>query len=296
MKILLTGGTGFFGSHLLKSLVHNGHKVVLIKKEKSDTWRIKNSLSKIEVFNLDKYSIEELNNQHNDVDVCIHAATEFGRDGENLKNVIEANLLLPFNILTFAINTKCSHFINTDTFYSFGNKNWGYLENYIQSKKHFKEWGEKVAIQNKIQFTNMRLFHLYGPMDNIEKFTNSVIDKLLENKTIDLTQGIQLRDFIFVEDAVRAFVNVIENKPEDEVNNFDVGTGKSIMLRDFVQEAHNLIGSQSKLNFGAITMDENEPKFPAANIGELLKIGWKPRISLRDGITKIAHSKRSLDL
>jgi nucleoside-diphosphate-sugar epimerase len=296
MKILLTGGTGFFGSHLLKSLVDNGHKVVLIKKKKSQTWRIKDSLSKIEVFNIDQYSIVELNNRHNDVDVCIHAATEYGRDGENLKNLIEANLFLPFKVLLFAINTKCSHFINTETFYSLANSNFGYLKDYIQSKKHFKEWGEKAAIQNKIQFTNMRLFHLYGPMDNIDKFTNSMIDRLLENKTIDLTQGTQLRDFIFVEDAVRAFINVIENKPEDEVNNFDVGTGKNIMIRDFVQEAHNLIGSQSKLNFGAIPRRENEPNFPAAHIEELLKIGWNPRMSLRDGITKILNSKRSLDL
>jgi len=296
MKILLTGGTGFFGSHLLKSLVINGHKVVLIKKVKSNTWRIKDSLSKIEVFNLDQNSISELNNLHSDVDICIHAATEYGRDGENLKNIIEANLFLPFEVLLFAINTKCSHFINTETFYSLANNNWGYLKNYIQSKKHFKEWGEKVAIQNKIQFTNMRLFHLYGPMDNIEKFTNSVIDRLLENKTIDLTQGRQLRDFIFVEDAVRAFINVIENISENAVNNFDIGTGKNIMIRDFVQEAHSLIGSQSKVNFGAIPMDENEPNFPAAHIGELLKIGWNPRVLLSDGITKIVKSKRSLGL
>ena len=296
MKILLTGGTGFFGSHLLKSLVVNGHKVVLIKKVKSNTWRIKDSLSKIEVFNLDQYSISELNNRHNDVDVCIHAATEYGRDGENLKNIIEANLFLPFEVLLFAINTKCSHFINTETFYSLAKNNWGYLTNYIQSKKHFKEWGEKVAIQNKIQFTNMRLFHLYGPMDNIEKFTNSVIDRLLKNKTIDLTQGRQLRDFIFVEDAVRAFINVIENKSENAVNNFDVGTGKNIMIRDFVLEAHNLICSQSKLNFGAIPMDKNEPNFPVAKIGELLKIGWNPTISLHDGISKIVNSKKSLNL
>ncbi len=167
------------------------------------------------------------------------------------------------------------------------------MKDYIKSKKHFKEWGERLAIQNEIQFTNMRLFHLYGPMDNIEKFTNSVIDRLLENKTIDLTQGTQLRDFIYVEDAVRAFINVIENKPEEEVSNFDVGTGKNIMIRDFVQEAHNLIGSKSKLNFGAIPMHENEPNFPAAHIEELLEIGWNPRMSLRDGLTKIVNSKRS---
>ncbi len=118
MKILLTGGTGFFGSHLLKSLVENGHKVVLIQRKKSDTWRIEEFLSKIEVFNLDLDSIAELNNRHNDVDVCIHVATVYGRDGENLKDLIEANLLLPLKVLFFAINTKCSHFINTDSFFT----------------------------------------------------------------------------------------------------------------------------------------------------------------------------------
>lgn len=292
MKILLTGGTGFFGSHLLKILVDNNYKVVLIKREKSDLWRIKGSLSKIEVFNIDQGSIAELNNLHNDVDVCIHAATVYGRDGENVKDIIEANLFLPLKILLFATNIKCSHFINTDSFFSLANNNFDYLKDYIQSKKQFKEWGEKVAIQNKIQFTNMRLFHLYGPMDNIEKFTNSVIDKLLENETIDLTQGTQLRDFIFVEDAARAFINVIENKPEDKVNNFDVGTGVNIMIRDFVQEAHNLIGSKSRLNFGVIPMHENEPNFPAAHIEALLETGWSPRMSLRKGLTKIVNSKK----
>jgi len=43
-------------------------------------------------------------------------------------------------------------------------------------------------------------------------------------------------------------------------------------------------------------MHENEPNFPAAHIEELLKIGWSPRISLCEGLTKIVNSKRSLDL
>lgn len=292
MKILLTGGTGFFGSHLLKSLLDNGHKVVLIKRKKSDIWRIKDSLSKIEVLNLDQDSTSQLINRHNDVEVCIHVATVYGRDGKNLKEILEVNLFLALRVLLFAINNKCAHFINTDSFFSLADNNFNYLQDYIQSKKHFKEWGEKLALQNKIQFTNMRLFHLYGPMDNEEKFTNSVIDRLLENKTINLTKGSQLRDFIFVEDAVRAFINVIENKPQDEISNFDVGTGKNITIRDFVQEAKNLIGSESQLNFGAIPMHENEPNFPAADIEELLKIGWTPRVSLRDGLKKIVYSKR----
>ena len=63
-----------------------------------------------------------------------------------------------------------------------------------------------------IKFINARLFHLYGPSDKPTKFVNSIIQSLKNNlPTIDLTSGTQRRDFIYIDDAIEAFLLIILN-------------------------------------------------------------------------------------
>jgi nucleoside-diphosphate-sugar epimerase len=158
--------------------------------------------------------------------------------------------------------------------------------------------GERFSLLVGIKFINMRLFHVYGPMDNDAKFTTTISKQLIKNQDMKLTKGTQSRDFIYVEDAVRAFITVVENNDIAGNQHYDVGTGSMTSIHDFVQMAHRITKSKSNLLFGEKQMRDHESKVSniSANVHKLNKLGWFPKVSLEKGIELIVdYSMRHLN-
>ena len=93
--LLITGATGFLGSHLTKKFVDENYKVVILKRICSDPWRIKDVLDKICCYNVDKTGIESPF-QENKIDIIIHAAVNYGRDG--IVKTVETNINFPLKL------------------------------------------------------------------------------------------------------------------------------------------------------------------------------------------------------
>lgn len=285
--VVITGGTGFFGSYLIKGLLNYKHQVILLKRSTSNLQRINEYISKIDMFDVDIHSLDVLYDRHPKIDVCVHTATNYGSNS-NANDVFQTNVAFPFGLLSSLHMAGCDVFINTDTFYTLSkvSNNYMHMKDYISSKWHFRDIGEKFSLLVGIKFINMRLFHLYGPMDNDSKFVNTILKQLIINQDIELTEGTQSRDFIYVEDAVRAFITVVENNDIEGNQHYDVGTGSMTSIYDFVQMAHRITKSKSNLLFGKKQMRNHESKVSniIAEISELSKLGWSPSISLEHGM------------
>lgn len=144
-----------------------------------------------------------------------------------------------------------------------------------------------------IRFINVRLEHLYGPGDSDSKFIIWIIKKcLLDCKKISLTSGEQRRDFIYIEDAISAYLRMVEISPELDYGfqEIGLGIGKSISLRTLVEQIHSIIGSNSLLSFGSLPYREHEIMNSRADISTLQKIGWNPRVTLQEGLEKTIAS------
>jgi len=76
--ILLTGPTGFLGSHLLQALLNEGYKVIILKRSFSDTWRINHLLDNLKSYDINKTPLEKPF-EENKIDIIIHTATNYGR-------------------------------------------------------------------------------------------------------------------------------------------------------------------------------------------------------------------------
>ncbi len=70
----MTGATGFFGSHLLPTLIKKGYDIIILKRSFSDTWRIQNAISQIKNYDIDKVDIKKIFNE-NEIEGIIHLAT-----------------------------------------------------------------------------------------------------------------------------------------------------------------------------------------------------------------------------
>ena len=281
-NILLTGGTGFLGSALLRAFVTDPKfQITVLKRSTSRTDRVSDLLQHdgIEWIDLDRTDLAELFHT-SAFDVILHCATNYGRGKRSILDTASANLLLPLTLLQLGIEHGVKTFINTDTVID------KRVNEYSLSKKQFLEWLQNSA--GRIQGVNVALEHFYGPFDDESKFTTMIFRKLMRGESqIDLTPGEQKRHFIFVDDVVRAFCCILERLDTlpSGFSSFVVSTERSVSIREFVQLSKSIIGNTStQLNFGAIPYRVNELMDSRTDISALKALGWEPKFSLEQGI------------
>lgn len=285
--ILLTGGTGFLGSNVLKRLADETFNIILLTRSSSNTARIDDLLGKVTLYQRDKEPLDNLF-QDNRIDIILHCAADYGKNKSDPSGLVEANLLLPLQLLALAKKHKVSCFVNTDTVLD------KEVNSYALSKGQFRDW-LKVYAQD-MTCANIALELFYGPDDNAGKFVTFVVRSILDNvEQIDLTKGEQKRDFIYIDDAVDAFLTVIRRSGTFGKGffHFEVGTGRNIAVRDCVALVKKLAGNaRTRLNFGAIPYREHELMESHADISAMQKLGWTPRVSLEEGLQRTIDFER----
>ena len=285
-SILMTGGTGFLGSHLLNKILSNNVSVVLLKRSHSSLNNIENFINNpfLKIYDVDLIDVKDVFNE-NKIDVIIHTATDYGRNGF-LTEVLNSNLIFPLSIIQEAIKHKVSYFINTDTFFNKGDLKYSHLINYSISKKLFLESIKEIS--SDIKIINMRIEHMFGISDSINKFVPKIINKLINNEpSIQLTDGFQKRDFIYIKDVVDAYYIVLKSLSDYSHPNFktyDVGLGASMSIREFATTLKAKTNSVSLLDFGAIPTKKDEIMDSFADSDVLKSLGWTPMYSIQEAI------------
>ena len=237
-RVVLSGASGFLGSHLTRALLKAGCDVTILTRKSSNLDRISDILSRLRNIQLDRHSIDCAFSGAR-VDAVIHVACNYGRRGESFEETLQTNLFLAVRILAAAIRADAAVFINTDTTLP------QMLNPYALSKHQFIEW---LGLQSGlIRTVNLRLDQMYGPGDDVTKFVPWLLRQLVDGvEFIPLTLGEQLRDFVHVDDVVRAYVHFLKTPPIARFSTFDVGTGRLTSLKQFV----NL--SKTEVNFNLV--------------------------------------------
>ena len=125
-----------------------------------------------------------------------------------------------------------------------------------------------------------------------------LVDACISNKSnFQLTSGIQKRDFIYIDDLVLAYTLVLKNIHSlEKINSLEIGSGKSISIKDFAELIKKLSKSNIQLDFNSIPLRKNEPMECIADINLITQLGWKPMYNLDHGINilikKLERGKR----
>jgi CDP-paratose synthetase len=290
-SVLLTGATGFLGSHLLAALIQNDYPTTILIRSKSKTEKINHINGKYKSYIINNTTLEQIFEEQS-IDCIIHTACNYGRTNTDISDVVDANLFFALNLLKCGLKYNVKSFINTDTFFNNGEALTNYLGDYVLSKKQFVEWIKFKS--NKINIVNLKLHHVYGKNDNTSKFIPWFLIQLAENiPEIKLTECLVKRDFIYIDDVVNAYICILNNI--DSINGFqefEVGTGQSISLREFLIELKKIYTAENPdsitvLNFGAIKEQEGQIKEAFSDNSKLSQLGWSPCKSIRLCLTNL---------
>jgi nucleoside-diphosphate-sugar epimerase len=295
--VLITGATGFLGSHLVKALLNDNHKVVILKRSFSKTKRIDDVLSQCYVYNIDQCELSKPFEDLGKIDTVIHTATCYGRNNETTAGIVEANVVFPLRLLEMSSVYKTDIFFNTDTFFNKDGASYFYLNTYTTSKKHFLDWGKQFAQKQSIKFVNLKLEHIFGAGDDDSKFVTYIIKSCLNNvQELKLTAGEQKRDFIHVDDVVSIY-QLLLGKVQKEPSfyqEYPIGSGKAISVKEFVEIIHRITQSKTILEFGALPYRKGEIMFSEANMNQLKILGFQYTESLIDKLKKTIEEEKNL--
>lgn len=285
MKILLTGAAGFLGSALAAKLSDAGHDVAILVRRKTNLYRLSNQ---------EKYQIARCDSEDEiqkfislvQPNAVFHLACCYGRHGESISQMMESNIHYGLTILNAikSLNGRVA-FLNIGSAVSKG------VSLYALTKSQFEELGFYFAkhLSSNIHFLNIKLQHVYGPWDDISKFTSYVINACKNNfDSLPLSPGEQIRDFIYIDDATDALLVAIENFEKlSHLEQLEIGSGIAIRLKDFVQLVKNHTGSKTVLKFGEVPYRPNEDLHLVADITALKMCGWSPKFNLELGINRV---------
>lgn len=298
MEILITGGNGFLGSHLVKRLLKESSiSLILTHRAGSSFARLVDlpKFKEIKFYNIDEVPLDTVFSKHS-IKAIIHTATEYGRHNPSASKILETNLVLPIKLVEAGLKHGLELFINTDSYFNKENYSYTNLLDYSLSKKSLNVWLKHFS--KKLKIVNLVLEHIFGEQDNPDKFVEGMIRKiaLKQEPSIELTHGHQKRDFIYVDDVVEAYVKVLQFafKNKFKYKNIEVGTGKSIQINEFINLIKSISKSTSQLDFGKIPYRSDEIMDSCADISELENIGWASKFSTEDALTKVINSYKSV--
>jgi len=152
------------------------------------------------------------------------------------------------------------------------------------SKNCLHEMLERLAPLLGISSSWARLFFLYGPREQPTRLVPSIIRSLLATRRAQCSNREQTRDFLYVEDAARALVKLLES---DVIGAVNIASGVPVMLRDMVEMLGDKLGRPDLINSDSERHSGTEPLTLIGDVRRLSEeVGWAPRFTLSTGLDK----------
>lgn len=293
MKILVTGTTGFIGSHLIKRLLEDGHALTALIRSSSKTKILEKGVSGF-IFDGDVPSLITFLQQEQ-FDGIIHLASLFlaQHKPEDIKNLVDSNIFLGTALLEASSKNNKPWFINTGTFWQhYQNKAYSPVNLYAASKQAFEAMAEYYIETSGINFVTLKLNDTFGPHDTRSKVFNLWLNISKSHESLDMSPGEQIMDISYIDNVVDGFaymVDLLSHDTEKKLRgkSFAISAPERMSLRALAKVFEKITGATLSINWGKKPYRPREVMEPWTQ-GEHIP-GWKPKITLEDGIKKTFH-------
>jgi len=293
-KIIVTGGAGFIGSHLVDALIKKGHDVLVL--DNLSTGKKENINPQAEFFEVDLRDFNKIRPLFDDVDFVFHEAAlpRIPLSIEKPKETNDINIGGTINVLVAAKEAGVKKFIYASSSSALGgNAKLPMRENDVCQplnpyalQKYVGELYCKIFSDiYKLPTVSLRYFNVYGPRQPREGSYVPVIGIFLtqkkQGKPLTITgDGEQTRDFTEISDVVRANILAMESNKVGRGEVINIGAGKNYSINEIAK----MIGGE----ITSIPLPPGEMRDTLADISRAKELlGWEPRVSLEEGIKKL---------
>ena len=301
-RVLITGGAGFVGSNLVKKMLHDGHEVHAILKNSTNKWRLDDVLAYTQVHDVDladKGGLETLVKSIRP-EYIYHLATRGSYSFQNNSDdIFGTNIVGTWNLLQATSKINYDLFVNVGSSSEYGFKDKAMHENdvlvpnsfYSATKASQSILCQQFAKGLDLPVVTMRLFSAFGPLEQDTRLIPTLISRALKNEDIQLSSPSSVRDFIYIDDAVRMLAS-IGNFPtglwKGEI--FNVGTGVQTSLKEVVQLVLEMTKSSSNCLWGEFEAKQWDTNVWVADVSKIKRVFDFSPISLREGLEKTINA------
>jgi UDP-glucose 4-epimerase len=301
MRMLITGGAGFIGSYLCEKYTKEGHTVVCLDNFLSGNLLNVRHLLGCKNFRLIKGDIRDfdlLERISRDVDIIFHLAAQIHVDRSYVEPRLtyEINVMGTQNVLEVARIYDVKKVIHASTSEVYGSAQYVPIDEKHPLDAPHPYGASKIAADRMcyayirtydMNISMLRFFNIFGPRQRdigyggvISIFTRRVLNNM---PPVIYGDGLQTRDYTYIEDAVRAFDLVLNN--ESRLEPINIGSGKQVSIIDLANMIINLCGKKGKIKPVHVEPRIGEVKKLIADATKAKKLlGWEPKNSLKEGL------------
>ncbi len=283
-KVFVTGATGFIGKNLVELLLEKNIEIIayVLENDPGIEWLKANGVNHF-VYEKDLDKTEFV-----DFDTCIHLASYGVKyTDKNIDLITDINIKLACRILQFCAKNGCKLFLTAGSGFEYGQQAEEKIPEtasvnpedvYAASKVAAETMLRVLALQLGVKFLICRPFSVYGKYEPAHRLLPLIYATAESGKALDMTAGMQKRDYLYVKDVVNGFFEVAANS-ENFVSGeaINICSGEECCLKDFIYAIVDANGFDRKLfNLGAVEYRKNESMyFVGDNTKLLTKTNWK---------------------
>lgn len=301
MKLLVTGGAGFIGSHLVNRLVELGHEVVVLDNFRRGNKLDKETLKKIRLIEGDVRNENTVLDAAERCDMIFHLAAVLGVDvvADNPVETMETEALGMMNVVNAAIYHATEKIIYASTSGVYGRSaieeavkedfNVSPKSSYAIAKRYNEIYLASVYEEKKLESVSLRFFNVYGPKQDNRMVIPRFFEQAIQGKSITVYgSGDQTRDFTWIDDVVTASIKLAATASGAGI--YNISNESEVSIKELAENIIKITGSTSKITY--INPPKNRYDFEVERrFGSSQKLfettGYKPETPLNQGLKEI---------
>jgi len=276
MNILVTGGNGFIGSHVVDKLIDAGHRVRVLDIKKPC------HREDVEFWESDITSEEDIERSLLDIDIVYHIAAFSDI------NLVKANPLLTinYNIMgTAYLLEECrkrgvNRFIFASSYYVPSRRGHLYTTAKLASERLCQDYNTLYSLP----YTILRYGTAYGPRSRMDDVISIFVSRALRGENLLIYgSGEQRRNFIHVEDLARGNVAALKSAAENQT--YVLANERAVSIRELAETVRSILGENIGIEYCPAREDDYQGESVSIKKADR-ELGWEPKIDLEEGLRR----------